>query len=32
MAGLKKGDVVTNEYLDALEHEQWFKIRMMMMP
>jgi DNA-directed RNA polymerase subunit beta len=25
--GLKKGDVITNEYLAELEHDKWFKIR-----
>ncbi|MCL7463103.1 DNA-directed RNA polymerase subunit beta [Pseudomonas sp. NW5] len=27
-AALKKGTAVTHEYLDGLEHSQWFKLRM----
>jgi DNA-directed RNA polymerase subunit beta len=27
-AGLKKGTEISNEYLDGLEHGQWFKLRM----
>ena len=25
---LKKGDIISDEYLDGLEHEQWFKLAM----
>ncbi|MDP0561340.1 MAG: DNA-directed RNA polymerase subunit beta [Candidatus Endonucleobacter sp. (ex Gigantidas childressi)] len=25
---LKKGDIITDEYLDSLEHDQWFKLSM----
>jgi DNA-directed RNA polymerase subunit beta len=26
--GIKKGDVLTDEYLDSLRHDEWFSIRM----
>ena len=26
--GLKKGDIISDEFLDGLEHEQWFKLAM----
>ncbi|WP_263081719.1 DNA-directed RNA polymerase subunit beta [Endozoicomonas sp. Mp262] len=26
--GLKKGDVISDEFLDGLEHEQWFRLAM----